>query len=332
MAGQHVQKAQTQQVKIDFQYYKTFLRPAYMFHLLSYHELFPPVDLLDLHLCISSLNDINDINVHLDHPTILQLQLIVMLRLIVFLLDLVLMSSVSTLMSDNATTLFNLGLVVLFTLRGTLNVVVAAQLQLSKEGPSKAINALLRPTSAPQGDRCSICFDDFFMPHKISCNHIFCRDCALLMLLKRDTCPLCLRVPFRLRENDEATSFEDLLRRPALGLVHNCPTLDKDLPIFQFCVYCPMLLVLASTHWLGYDDGCNENDSKYCPLYDGGRNQPHHRPASLTPKHGSSAGRICRRCMHFLIHSILRLLRCLGLSGTVCCDHRASDSSLLPLS
>jgi hypothetical protein len=48
-----------------------------------------------------------------------------MLKLIVFLLDLILMSSMSTLMSGNATTHFNLGMVILFTIRGTLNAVVA---------------------------------------------------------------------------------------------------------------------------------------------------------------------------------------------------------------
>lgn len=143
-----------------------------------------------------------------------------MLRLIIFLLDLVLISSMSTLMSGSATTVFKLRLVILFTLRGTLNAVVAWQLKQTAETPSKAINNLLQPILTPRGDGCPICFDTVFRPHRISCNHVFCRDCALLMLAQRDTCPLCLRIPLPLRKKHKAFSLETVLTALSILVFH----------------------------------------------------------------------------------------------------------------
>lgn len=117
-----------------------------------------------------------------------------MLKLFIFLLDLVLMFSVSILISGNTSTLISFGLGILLTVRVTLNIIVR-RIQIP---PSTAINALLQHTTAPQGDRCSVCHaDNMLEPRKLSCNHVFCRDCALLVLCKQDTCPMCQRVPLQ---------------------------------------------------------------------------------------------------------------------------------------
>lgn len=117
-----------------------------------------------------------------------------MLKLLLFLLDLVLMTLMSFSISGNTPTLFSFGLGVLITIRVLLNTIVRHQLDIQIP-PATAINALLQTTSAPQNDRCLICHaDDMFEPRKLSCNHVFCRDCALLMLCRRDTCPHCGKV------------------------------------------------------------------------------------------------------------------------------------------
>jgi hypothetical protein len=117
-----------------------------------------------------------------------------MLKVLIFLLDLVLMFSVSILISGNTSTLISFGLGILLTIRVTLNIIV----RRIKIPPSTAINALLQHTTAPQGDRCLVCHaDNMFEPRKLSCDRVFCRDCALLVLCKQDTCPMCQRVPFQ---------------------------------------------------------------------------------------------------------------------------------------
>ena len=134
-----------------------------------------------------------------------------MLGLLVLLMDLVLVSSMSVLMSSNTSTLYSLGLGILLTIRVTLNTIVRHQLD-RETPPATAVNALLKRTEAPQGDRCPVCLDGFFKPRKISCNHVFCRDCALLMLCKRETCPLCQRIALQQREVKIVVPFGNLAK------------------------------------------------------------------------------------------------------------------------
>jgi hypothetical protein len=49
-----------------------------------------------------------------------------------------------------------------------------------------------------------------FEPRKLSCDHVFCRDCALLMLCMRDTCPMCGKLPLRQLEIITVVSRETL--------------------------------------------------------------------------------------------------------------------------
>ena len=136
--------------------------------------------------------------------------IIPMLRVVIMLLDLVMVFSMLTAMFSNTSTLFDFGLILLLVLRVWLNITIGSLMFDLIASLSAKINALLEPTSAAQGDRCPICFDDFFKPHRISCNHVFCHDCALLMFCKRDTCPLCLRAPLQLGKIEEAASLRDL--------------------------------------------------------------------------------------------------------------------------
>ena len=123
------------------------------------------------------------------------------LRITILLLDLVLMSAVSVLLPSNTSTLFSFVLGIFLTVRVALNILVRSQIDFELQMPPRAaINSLLQPSQPPQGVRCPICLEDFFEPRKLSCNHVFCRDCALLMLCKRDACPLCGRLPQQLRE------------------------------------------------------------------------------------------------------------------------------------
>ena len=116
-----------------------------------------------------------------------------MFRLLVFLLDLVLMFSMSVLIFSSTSSLLQLGLGILLTIRVALNVILRLEDNLQIH-PRLAINSLLQP--ATRDDRCPIChIDHMFEPRKLSCDHVFCRDCALLMLCKRDTCPLCEKIP-----------------------------------------------------------------------------------------------------------------------------------------
>ncbi|CAK70952.1 unnamed protein product (macronuclear) [Paramecium tetraurelia] len=43
-------------------------------------------------------------------------------------------------------------------------------------------------------ENCSICFEDFEDPVKLPCNHIFCRDCIVVALEQRQSCPICRRL------------------------------------------------------------------------------------------------------------------------------------------
>lgn len=62
------------------------------------------------------------------------------------------------------------------------------------------------------------------MPHKISCNHVFCRDCAFLTFAKRDSCPICLRVSKQLRGIELAIPVEDLVDRWLTWVYHGVRT------------------------------------------------------------------------------------------------------------
>lgn len=130
--------------------------------------------------------------------------LLIMLNLLILLLNLTLMSLVSILVTSNKPALLSFGISIIVTTRLLLNTLIISQLDQGIP-PATAINALLQRTQALQGDRCPVCLDDFFEPRKLSCNHVFCRDCALLMLCKRNTCPLCQRVPIEPREANRVT-------------------------------------------------------------------------------------------------------------------------------
>ena len=154
--------------------------------------------------------------------------LLVMFNLLVILLDLTLMFFVSLLISSNTPTLVSFGIGIIVTTRVLLNT-MAPQQHDPKIPPATAINALLQPTQTPQGDRCPVCLDDFFEPRKLSCNHVFCRDCALLMLCKQDTCPLCQQVPTQLGEVDKVSPFAvsvGVLLFIVVSWLHNCIVLS----------------------------------------------------------------------------------------------------------
>jgi hypothetical protein len=129
-----------------------------------------------------------------------------MLKLTILLLDLVLILS----MADNTPTFSTFALVVVFAIKFKLGSAVHWQSDL-QVAPSKFINALLQSTEAPHTETCPICRHRFFLPHKVSCGHVFCHDCALLTFAKRDTCPICLRVPQPLRAVDMTVPLEHLV-------------------------------------------------------------------------------------------------------------------------
>ncbi|CAD8212275.1 unnamed protein product [Paramecium octaurelia] len=45
-----------------------------------------------------------------------------------------------------------------------------------------------------QQENCSICFEDYVDPIKLPCNHIFCRECIVVALEQRQSCPICRRL------------------------------------------------------------------------------------------------------------------------------------------
>ncbi|KAM0705520.1 hypothetical protein Q7P35_006879 [Cladosporium inversicolor] len=150
--------------------------------------------------------------------------LIIMLSLLALLLDLILIALASVLLSSNSPVLLSFGIGILVTTKLMLNTMLPYRLD-QKLPPATAINALLQPTQAPQGDRCPVCLDDFFEPRKLSCNHIFCRDCALLMLCKRNACPLCQRVPVQPIEVEKSVPFMILfgvILYLVVGWIRNC--------------------------------------------------------------------------------------------------------------
>ena len=137
--------------------------------------------------------------------------LFVVLRVIAFLLDLVLMSLMSILISGNTPTLVNFDLGILLTARVAVNIIIRRERDIEIP-PAAAINALLQPTPAPQDGKCLIChIKDFFEPRKLSCGDVFCRECALLMLCKRDTCPKCGKIPLQLLHINIAVPFRNLV-------------------------------------------------------------------------------------------------------------------------
>jgi aryl carrier-like protein len=129
-----------------------------------------------------------------------------MLKPMILLLDLALIAS----MANNTPTFSNFVLVVVFAIKFKLGTAVHWQSDL-QVAPSKVINALLQSTEALHTETCPICRHRFFLPHMVSCGHVFCHDCALLTFAKRDTCPICLRVPHRLRAVDMTITFEQLV-------------------------------------------------------------------------------------------------------------------------
>lgn len=70
-----------------------------------------------------------------------------------------------------------------------------AQFESTLVSPSMALDALLKPARPHSDGLCANCYDQFCRPQKLSCNHVFCRDCALRTLASRDTCPLCFETP-----------------------------------------------------------------------------------------------------------------------------------------
>jgi hypothetical protein len=126
-----------------------------------------------------------------------------MLNLVVLLLDVVLMS----LVADNSRTFFSFTIIAVFALKTRLNAALQRQTHPTAE-PSKYISTLLEPTPTWQGNKCPICYGEFILPHRISCNHVFCHDCALLTLAKHDTCPVCQQVPKQLSDVETAAPLE----------------------------------------------------------------------------------------------------------------------------
>lgn len=141
------------------------------------------------------------------------------LKLAMHLLDLVL----TFFMTNNTPTFFDLALITIFVIKIKISTMVYWEPDL-RVAPSKFINALLQSTPAPHGDRCPICFDHPFMPRKISCNHVFCRDCAFLTFAKRDSCPICLRVPKQLHDIELAIPVEDLVESWINWIFHGVRT------------------------------------------------------------------------------------------------------------
>lgn len=90
---------------------------------------------------------------------------------------------------------------------------VAQQPSSSTAAPSKLLRALLQPTRVARGETCVICRDTYERAHKISCNHVFCLDCALLTFAKRDTCPLCNKLPVQFFELDRTVDAENITTR-----------------------------------------------------------------------------------------------------------------------
>lgn len=153
-----------------------------------------------------------------------------MLSLLGLLLDLTLIALTSILLSSNSPVLLSFGIGILVITKLMLNTMLPYHLD-QKLPPATAINALLQPTQDPQGDRCPVCLDAFFEPRKLSCNHIFCRDCALLMLCKRNTCPLFQRVPVQPSEVEVEKSVPFLLLFGVIlylvfGWIRNCLVLS----------------------------------------------------------------------------------------------------------
>jgi len=121
------------------------------------------------------------------------------------------MTLMSFSISGNTPTLFSFGLGILLTIRVLLNIIVRRQLDVEIP-PATAINALLQRPSAPPSDRCLICHaNDMFEPRKLSCNHVFCRDCILLTLCRRDTCPHCGQIPLQQLEIITIVPFETMV-------------------------------------------------------------------------------------------------------------------------
>jgi hypothetical protein len=165
-----------------------------------------------------------------------------MLRLLLFLLDLVLMSSILFLVSGNAPILFSFGLGILLTIRVPLSIMIHRQLDIQRP-PAIAINALLQRTPAPEDGRCLICHtEDMFKPRKLSCDHVFCRDCALLVLCKQDTCPMCGKPPLRQLDIITMVSRETLF---ALLCDHAIDWL------FTFLVLSLAWVIPCVWHWRG---------------------------------------------------------------------------------
>lgn len=134
-------------------------------------------------------------------------------RLVILLLDLFLLFS----MSNATPSFYNFALVIFFAIKVKLSTVVHWRPHLHAV-PSKFIHSLLQSTLVPEGEQCPICLDKFYMPHKISCNHVFCRDCALLTFAKRDTCPICMRVPTPLCDVELAVPKGHLIETWMVGM------------------------------------------------------------------------------------------------------------------
>lgn len=69
------------------------------------------------------------------------------------------------------------------------------------------------PATPASGALCAVCREDFDRPHKISCDHVFCRDCISRTLVSRDSCPVCSKTPSPLRPRIpvNSTPFSEIL-------------------------------------------------------------------------------------------------------------------------